>query len=64
MSILRLYPAGDCGHCGEDIEETHLFEFVAGGGVRPVTILVHSGSDHERCEGRPTCAERVTEEAR
>lgn len=54
-----LYPAGDCVHCGLPIEETHLFEFVAGGGDRLVTILVHTGSGHERCEGRETCAERV-----
>lgn len=53
-----LYPAGDCAHCGETINESHLFEFVYGGGLRSVTILVHTESGHARCEGRVTVAER------
>lgn len=53
-----LYPAGDCTHCGLPVNESHLFEFVAGVGDRPVTVLVHTGSGHERCEGRETLAER------
>jgi hypothetical protein len=53
-----LYPAGDCVHCGLPVNESHLFEFVFGGGQRPVTVLVHTGSGHERCEGRDTNAER------
>ncbi|HMG61661.1 MAG TPA: hypothetical protein VK599_01820 [Streptosporangiaceae bacterium] len=55
---LTLFPAGDCAHCGLPIEESHLFEFAYGGGQRPVTVLVHTGSGHERCEGRETLAER------
>lgn len=51
-------PAGDCANCGEAISESRAFEFLAGGGQRPVTILVHAGSVHERCEGRETVAER------
>ena len=58
ITVPPLYPAGDCIHCGLPIEESHLFEFVAGGGHRPVTVLVHTGSGHERCEGRETFAER------
>jgi hypothetical protein len=53
-----LYPAGDCVHCGLPINESRLFEFTYGGGQRPVTVLVHTGSGHERCEGRETLAER------
>jgi hypothetical protein len=63
MSTLRLYPAGNCLHCDLEIEETHMLEMVAresGLPDRMVTILVHSGSDHERCEGRATSAERRT----
>jgi hypothetical protein len=56
-----LYPAGDCTHCGDAINEQHLTEFVAGEsglGSRPVTVLVHTESGHERCTGRDTVAER------
>jgi hypothetical protein len=53
-----LFPAGNCIHCGLPVNESHLFEFVYGGGQRPVTVLVHTGSGHERCEGRETLAER------
>jgi hypothetical protein len=55
---LTLFPAGDCVHCGLPVNESHLFEFVFGGGQRPVTVLIHTGSGHERCEGRDTNAER------
>jgi hypothetical protein len=55
--ILPLYPAGDCAHCGKPVEESHLTEF---GTTRQMVILVHSGSGHERCDGRDTCAERST----
>jgi hypothetical protein len=30
-----LYPAGNCVHCGQPIEETRLLEFLAGGGGQP-----------------------------
>lgn len=56
-----LYPAGDCTHCGEAINETHMTELVAGEaglGSRPMTVLVHTESGHERCTGRDTMAER------
>jgi hypothetical protein len=61
-----LYPAGNCAHCGEAINESHLMEGIArppwpgaiGGGFRMVTILVHTEWGHERCEGRETLAER------
>ena len=56
-----LYPAGDCAHCGLLINESHLLESVAGGGVRPVIVLVHTGSGHERCEARDTVAGRSSE---
>jgi hypothetical protein len=55
------YPAGDCERCGLPIEESHLFEFrprALFATDRPLTILIHSGSGHERCEGRDTVAER------
>jgi hypothetical protein len=57
-----LFPAGDCAHCGLPVNENRLLEFVARevspDGLRPVTVLVHTGSGHERCEGRETLAER------
>jgi hypothetical protein len=55
-------PAGDCAHCGRPIEESHLFEFrprALFATDRPLTILIHSGSGHERCECRDTVAERI-----
>lgn len=65
---LTLFPAGACVHCGLPVNESHLFEFVTSdlappyevqpGGVRKVTVLVHTGSGHERCAGRETLAER------
>jgi hypothetical protein len=60
---LPLYPAGDCAHCGQPVEECHLIEFrprALFATDREVIILVHSGSGHERCENRDTCAERAT----
>lgn len=60
-----LHPAGDCAHCGLPIRESHLFElrprdlFATD---RPLTILVHTGSGHERCAGRDTVAERTEPE--
>lgn len=60
---LPLYPAGDCAHCGELIEESHMFEFRPRDLFYPphreVIILVHSASGHERCDNRDTCAERA-----
>lgn len=57
------YPAGDCAHCGQPIEETHMLEGIAFSKVlRQATILIHTGSGHERCEGRDTLAERVRAE--
>jgi hypothetical protein len=60
-----LFPAGDCAHCGELVNENRLLEFVARDvnpdGLRPVTVLVHTISGHERCEGRDTTAERNSE---
>jgi len=57
-----LFPAGDCAHCGLPVNENRLLEFVPRevdpDGLRPVTVLVHTGSGHERCEGRETLAER------
>jgi hypothetical protein len=63
MSALSrcLYPAGDCIHCGLPVRETHMLELIAReaglGPDRPVVILVHTGSGHERCEDRDTVAE-------
>lgn len=57
-----LYPAGPCAHCGLPVNETHLIEFRPRSLFatdRTVTVLVHTGSGHERCEGRDTVAERA-----
>jgi hypothetical protein len=62
---MTLCPAGDCAHCGLPIEESHLFEFrpcALFATDRPLTILIHTGSGHERCEGRDTVAERIEPE--
>lgn len=60
-----LFPAGDCAHCGELVNENRLLEFVPRevnpDGLRPVAVLVHTVSGHERCEGRETTAERRSE---
>lgn len=50
--------AGDCVNCGYPIEEAHLLEGIAGGGTRPVVILVHRGSGREACPGGVGVAER------
>jgi hypothetical protein len=45
-----------CVHCEEPIEAARLLEAIASGGSRPVDILHHSRTGHERCEGRGTLA--------
>jgi hypothetical protein len=60
-----LFPAGDCAHCGELVNENRMLEFAPREadprGLRPVTVLVHTASGHERCEGRETLAARSSE---